>query len=72
MRFIVLLLALSSLAVAPVTPRYVFPADCFDIEKTEKTTLEAPIRDDRPDMEGSTLHHLKVTYKPACGRLEVR
>jgi hypothetical protein len=60
------------LASAPVTPRYVYPADCFTVEKTSRTTLEAPVKDEQPDMTKSTLHHIAVTYKPACGRLELR
>ena len=60
------------LASAPVQPRYVYPADCFEITKTSRTTLEAPLKDEQPDMNAAVLRHLDVKYKPACGRLELK
>jgi hypothetical protein len=60
------------LASTPVQPRYVYRAECFDVQKTTRTTLEAPVKDEHPDMNAATLHHLNVEYKPACGQLEIR
>jgi hypothetical protein len=59
------------LAFAPVKPRYVFPSECFSVEKTTRTTLEAPVKDEKPDMSQSLLRHVAITYKPGCGRLEL-
>ncbi len=61
------------LASAPVGPQYVFQGtNCFSIQQTEKTTLEAPVKDEKPDMDTAILRHVNVTYKPACGRLEIK
>lgn len=47
--------------------------DCITGINWDRARLEAPLKEDgRPDMSKRMLYGVVVTYKPECGRIEIR
>lgn len=62
------------LKCTPKTFAYmVWDAKCLsDVKVVEKTTLEAPMGQDGPDMTAAILTHVSARFKTACGHIELR
>jgi hypothetical protein len=50
----------------------VWEGDCIAGVDTTKAKLTAPMVNGEPDMKHAVISGIKVTYKPACGRIEIQ
>lgn len=51
----------------------VWDKTCLDkAEIQEKTYMDAPVVDGKPDMKKAQIHNLALTYNKNCGRIEIR
>jgi len=73
---VLLLLAMTCARGQESTSKYsvlVWGKGCItNIQLGDKTRLEAPLVNGRPDMREAKVYNAVVTYSPECGHIEIR